>query len=598
LRIQMFRRRRNQQDEESDPRNTNSVVPGTGQSRGRLLVRLNRALKLNTEHQQVSAGGTWSQLRALNRLMQREAEDEASRAHVDMQILELVQKNPELATCRFKIDDYEEYLIHQIICKQPSVELVVYIYQQNPDAVKVAGYGGYSLLHHACWCHASLEVIQFLVTVDEHAIRAGPFPPLFCAVDKETTFDVMEFLVKSYPGALCTSDISSVTPLDIALMDELPFNVIALFFQYFPNSELRVTEKGGSSELQSEVAHIFASDHEIVRTIDASFMKFTADAQAAFFERLASNKTLIEIVLNLTDVKVNEKVCEAFHQFLKQNNSIKKFSVCGGPMNEALADSMVGGIHSNQTISDLVIEGGLSKGGVESLLAGSSATTNLEKLSLKYTVVHDADWSGLSSFISLQSLDLSNCQIGPPLAKPLAVLLKTTEVLEELFVGRNNIGDEGTVVIAKALQVNNTLRKLEYEKNDIGERGWEALAEALGEFNVCLRFIRFAAEDQFYDKHYAQLVYFCDQNRFGRQILTDKPLNLNNGVENYETDNVVASIPAGESTAESDESVSSLQMISYTDEAESSAEFFEFKEISKVGGDNEDDLEEETIEWS
>jgi hypothetical protein len=39
-------------------------------------------------------------------------------------------------------------------------------------------------------------------------------------------------------------------------------------------------------------------------------------------------------------------------------------------------------------------------------------------------------------------------------------------------------------------------------------------------------------------------------------------------------------------------------MISYTDEAESSAEFFEFKEISKVGGDNEDDLEEETIEWS
>ena len=264
-------------------------------------------------------------------------------------------------------------------------------------------------------------------------------------------------------------------------------------------------------------------------------------------------------------------------------------------MNEALADSMVGGIHSNQTISDLVIEGGLSKGGVESLLAGSSATTNLEKLSLKYTVVHDADWSGLSSFISLQSLDLSNCQIGPPLAKPLAVLLKTTEVLEELFVGRNNIGDEGTVVIAKALQVNNTLRKLEYEKNDIGERGWEALTEALGEYNVCLRFIRFAAEDQFYDKHYAQLVYFCDQNRFGRQILTDKPLNLNNGVENYEIDNVVASIPAGESTAESDESVSSLQMTSYTDEAELSAEFFEFKEISKVGGDNEDDLEEETL---
>lgn len=492
------------------------------QTRGRFLGRLNRALALNSEQLNAATAGAWSQLRTLNQLMQQKTFDDASRTHVDIKIMELVQTNPELAKCKFKIEDFDEYLLHQIICRRSSVELVVYVYQQNPNAAKIPGFGGYSLLHHACWCHASLEVIQFLVAIDEQAIRSGPFPPLFCAVDKETTFDVIEFLVKSYPEALCTSDISSVTPLDIALMDDLPVQVIALLVQHHPNSDLKVTEKGGSKTLQKDVACILGRDHDIIRTVDASFVKFTAQAQAAFFEALASNTTLTEIVLNLTDIEVDDLICESLYLFFTQNGCIKKFSVCGGVLNEALADSLVRGIRLNGTIVDLVIEGGLSKSGVESLLAGSSEMNNLEKLSLKYTVVDGTDWSGLSSFLSLQSLDLSNCQVGTSLAGPIAALLEITCRLEELFVGRNNIGDIGTVAIAKALQKNKSLRKLEYEKNEIGERGWEALIDSLREFNITLLFVRFAVEDPFYDKYYPQLVYFCDENGFGRQIVEKK----------------------------------------------------------------------------
>jgi hypothetical protein len=61
--------------------------------------------------------------------MQKDAKDDKSHVHIDMQMLELVQKNPELAKCRFKINDYEEFLLHQIICKCPSVELAVYVCQ-------------------------------------------------------------------------------------------------------------------------------------------------------------------------------------------------------------------------------------------------------------------------------------------------------------------------------------------------------------------------------------------------------------------------------------------------------------------------------------
>ena len=75
-------------------------------------------------------------------------------------------------------------------------------------------------------------------------------------------------------------------------------------------------------------------------------------------------------------------------------------SMFGGILDKALEDSMVYGIKSNCTITDLVIEGSLSQGGIESLLAVYLAMTNIEKLSLKYTVAHGADWSGLSSFVS------------------------------------------------------------------------------------------------------------------------------------------------------------------------------------------------------
>ena len=383
------------------------------------------------------------------------------------------------------------------------------------------------------------------MAIDEQAIWAPPFPPLFCAVDSETCLGVLEFLVKTYPEALCTSDISSVTPLDIALKENLPLAVISLFVQYYPISELKVSEKGGSTILKPEVACILGCNHNTVRTIVASFIRFTTSAQTAFFEVLAWNKTLTKIILKLVELDVDRKVCNAFHFFLTTNATIKKMSVFGGILNESLADSMVNGIQSNCTITDLVIEGGLSWGSVESLLAGSLSITNVEKLSLKYTVAHGADWSGLSSFIFLQSLNLSNCQVGESLAIPLAVLLEETKSLEELFVGRNYIGDDGTVAIAKALQLNSSLRKLEYEKNNIGEPGWEALTDAMREFNTTLRFVPFATEDLFYEKHFPQLIYFCDQNGLGRRIPLAETFRANIGEDN------VTPLPTGESTSES-----------------------------------------------
>jgi hypothetical protein len=139
------------------------------------------------------------------------------------------------------------------------------------------------------------------------------------------------------------------------------------------------------------------------------------------------------------------------------------------------------------------------------------------------------------------------------------------------------------------LQDNMSLRKLEYEKNEIGELGWEAFIETLRGFNVTLRFVRFAAEDPFYDKYYPQLVYFCDENGFGRHIVEKKYIvpSIANEVD-------AGSIPAGEPTAQSG-GLTSLSI-----DLEFPEDLFDWTHSPTPGEDlkNANEGVEETVEWA
>jgi hypothetical protein len=516
------------EDEEDGEKVDQETIEGTVQApvvpedekpqrrRSSLLVRLGS--NLNDEKMDIKDAGLRSQLSRLNGLMKLDMNKPRQRTRFFQQVTELVQKNPKLALCRFKVDDCEEPLLHQVVCRQPPLELVEQMYAYNPMAATERGFGDYTLLHTACLCHCSKEVIEFLVKQDPLLLQARPFPPLFCAIDHETKMEVLEFLVKSYPDALCSCDVASITPLDMALMEDLPLPIIQLFVSHYPRSELKVSQRAGSFQMHPEVSSIFASEHYVITTLDATNMRFTRQGWITFFKLMSDNGTLEELLLDLGEAEVDPDVCDALNKLMRENDCLQKLSISGRLLPTAFARSIVNGVEKNQTIKELSFLVDLDFMNIEGLLRNCAHHPTLIKLTLRKCVAEGTDWSGLLSLTSLETLDLSDCMVGAGLATPLSALLETTTKLEELQIERNQIGDDGTVLIAHALQKNSTLKRLDYGQNAIGESGWQAFTTALQEHNTTLSSISFGLDDELYETYSQQLMYYCDQNALGRTL--------------------------------------------------------------------------------
>jgi len=497
------------------------------QRRRSLLARLGGGLC--NEEVDIADAGIRSQLSRLNGLMKLDMNKDRQRKRFMDQVRELVQKNPKLALYRFKVDGLEEPLLHQVICRRPPLDLVELVYAYNPAAAMEKGFGDYTILHTACLCHNTKEVIEFLVKQDPLNLQARrPFPPLFCAIDNETHMEVLEFLVKSYPAALCSCDLSSVTPLDVALMEQMPLPIIQLFVSHYPSPELKVSERAGCVQMHPEVSSIFASEHHIIRTLDATNMRFTRPGWTTFFKLVACNETLTELLLDLGEAEVDPDACDALNKMMRENDSLTKVSISGRLLPTAFAKAVISGFSKNQVMTELSFLVHLDFMNIEGLVRNCASHPTLTKLTLRHCVADGTDWSGLSSLTSLERLDLSDCMVGPSLAEPLAALIEKTDRLEELNVARNRIGDKGTVLIAKALEKNSSLQGVDFGQNNIEETGWQAFVSTLQECNSSLLSLGFAMDDAHYDTYNQQVLYYCDQNAMGRSKLSPR-----NEEENY-----------------------------------------------------------------
>lgn len=486
--------------------------------RSSLLSRLGSGLKLSNEKVDIADAGLRSQLSRLNKLMRLDTTKPKQRKRFLDQMTELLVKNPKLTLCRFKIDGYEEPLLHQVICKQPSLELVSLVYAFNPKAAMEKGFGNYTILHHACLCHNQKDVIQFLIQQEPQNLQARPFPPLFCAIDDKTDFQVLELLVKSYPDALCSCDVASVTPMDIALMEQLPLPIIQLFFSHYPRAEMKISQSAGLVEMHPEISSIFASEHHCIHILDATNMRFTQHGWMAFFRLMASNTTLTELLLNLELAEVDPDVCEALNKMVRENTSLRTLRISGRILPTAFANAIVNGFSENQSIQELTFLVHLDFVNIEGLIRNCADHPSLTRLTLRRCVAESTDWTGLSSLQSIERLDLSECKIGHALAEPIASLIETSKALKELNIARNSIGNEGTLLIANALRKNSSLQSFDYGHNAIGESGWQAFVTTLREHNTSLRSLGAALDDPFYDLYNEEVLYYCDQNDLGRTL--------------------------------------------------------------------------------
>jgi hypothetical protein len=317
-------------------------------------------------------------------------------------------------------------------------------------------------------------------------------------------------------------------------MEQLPLPIIQLFFSHYPGTELKITERAGCIPMLPEISSIFASDHHVIQTLDATNMRFTAEAWVSFFRVLATNSTLDQLIIDLGETEVDPDVCEALCTMIRENDSLRKLRISGRILPTAFAKAIVKGFKENNEITDLTFLVHLDLMNVESLIRHCQTHTSLKKLTLNHCVGSRMDWTGISSLTSLRLLDLSDCRIGSELAEPLVQLLELTENLEELLVARNWIGDDGTVQIAKALEHNASVKRLDYGQNGIEDLGWKAFIKTLQESNTTLVSLGFALDDPKYEIYSEQLLYYCDRNALGRSPTSSKKVVFVDQLSNEE----------------------------------------------------------------
>ena len=86
---------------------------------------------------------------------------------------------------------------------------------------------------------------------------------------------------------------------------------------------------------------------------------------------------------------------------------------------------------------------------------------------------------GLAHTVTLKCLDISHCYVGEAGASGLAHALRINSSLVILQINSNAIGHNGSVEIAAALYINDTLKELDISHNNIGDQGGEALSQGL-----------------------------------------------------------------------------------------------------------------------
>ena len=79
---------------------------------------------------------------------------------------------------------------------------------------------------------------------------------------------------------------------------------------------------------------------------------------------------------------------------------------------------------------------------------------------------------------SMVSIGMASCKLGVKGAKAMAELVSVTASVTKILVGRNNLRDEGTIILCDALRESTVskVEELSLYNNDIGPDGAKAIA--------------------------------------------------------------------------------------------------------------------------
>ena len=231
-----------------------------------------------------------------------------------------------------------------------------------------------------------------------------------------------------------------------------------------------------------------------------------------FFRGVNINRSIQKISFHSMDLSGGE-IFQSLRPFFENNHNLsefivehcvigaacaRQFSMALGVCNKSLKfvrleDSHMGEARLVEIIEALSVHTQLEKlilwrmnigtnecTALANLLRG---TSELQTLDLSCNAIDDGGVDALVGVLTnsrLQHMYLSSNRITAGACQSLAVLLTNmSSNLEELSLYRNNIGNEGALILSNALTSNRKLKELDLEGNGITVEGWSSFSKVL-----------------------------------------------------------------------------------------------------------------------
>jgi Leucine-rich repeat (LRR) protein len=455
------------------------------------------------------------QSRKLNRLEHLHPSLQRDCVVFNREVAKLLRSDPGIARRPHSfVPFYKEYLLFRLLCYKPTLEVVKQVYLAYPAALRESNNHHRSPLHRACQFQASTDVVQFFLEMQPRAVEIVP-SPLFLAIHPETPKGVIELLIKAYPPALVQSYDGWYSALDQAFNEGLATSVITTMIKYYPLATLKVKMMPGAPMIRDEVAVIMTSDHPKVKVLNVALMKLSPAGFECAWTTLATNTTVVEFILDVSSITTApSRLSDSMENMLATNTHMKKLAFRNGMKSHALGTALIEGLNKNNVLQELTLDGGLELQNVRALIDVVAQRLNISTLRLRDTSIDYP--TALASLVHLRHLDLSNCDVGPSIAEPLARLLQATTKLRVLRVAYNRISAEGSVILANAFTDNSSVIQIDYRGNKLGQKGLSVLVQVLRDFNLTIEEFRLNPDDETVYED-----YYCSLNRAGRKKASD-----------------------------------------------------------------------------
>jgi len=254
-----------------------------------------------------------------------------------------------------------------------------------------------------------------------------------------------------------------------------------VFFNALDLSGNALKDQGGKA-----IAEMLSKNSGLM-TLDLRSNDIGMEGGISIFDSLLSNASITELDLGIlagsTRNRVGAKVSEAMKRALSGNSSLMSLSLLGNGLGPDGCTQLSKGLGNNTTLRtlDLGLNNIRDEGAIQ--LAGALEVGSIETLNLASNGIGDTGAVRMSQAIRsglllLQSLDLSNNQIGPQAASNLGDALSHNSLLCVLHLDKNEIGPEGGVALSRGIE-SRSLTHLSLSYNNLHDRGVQHIVQKL-----------------------------------------------------------------------------------------------------------------------